>query len=104
MVEEKNFIRSAPLMLHSMEVHSQHFFAMTFARQLILSLQAGIFIAVGAALSVFTSVGDIARGPAALLQAFGFIVGFSMVIFSGAALFTEINFIIPMSLLSMRTR
>lgn len=66
--------------------------------QLLLAIFAGAFICVGAALSVVLSGGVEWSGPATLLTGMGFLAGFSMVIFSGSALFTEINVCLPLTL------
>ncbi len=70
-------------------------------QQLLLSFAGGCFIAIGAALSVVLSDGvSIHSGPQRILQAFGFLAGFVLVVLSGAALFTEYNVILPHYLLS----
>lgn len=70
----------------------------TFVQQTILSLLAGGFIALGALLSVVLSYEVESEGPRQFLLGVGFIGGFSTVIFSGAALFTEVNVGMPMYL------
>ena len=58
----------------------------------------------GAALSVFLSTGVEALGPQFLLTAFGFVGGFSMVIFSQSFLFTEVNVVIPVTYMTWAER
>lgn len=61
---------------------------------------AGSFVTFGALLSVFLSDGIAAAGPQTLMTAIGFVMGFAMVILTGAALYTEINVIVPLKYLS----
>ena len=68
--------------------------------QVLLSMMGGSFITFGALLSVFLSDGIAIAGPQTLMTAFGFVMGFSMVILTGAALYTEINVIVPVKYLS----
>lgn len=65
-------------------------------KQLVLAFLAGGFITFGATLSAFLSVGVTQRGVQTLLLAFGFAGGFSLVIISGVALYTEVNTILPL--------
>ena len=65
----------------------------------VMAAYAGALIAAGALLSVLFSAGVTAQGPRRLLEGFGFTAGFFFVILSEAALFTEINVVMPVTLL-----
>jgi len=74
-----------------MDAHSEVMLHLHPFRILVLAVLAGSFITFGALLSVVLSIGVESDGPARLLQSLGFTAGFSMVIISEAALFTEVN-------------
>ncbi|WP_226671154.1 formate/nitrite transporter family protein [Metabacillus litoralis] len=63
--------------------------------QFILSLQAGAFMAFGAAFSVLLSMGIDIKGLSHLMAGLGFATGYAMVFLSGAILFTEVNVLLP---------
>jgi Formate/nitrite transporter len=71
----------------------------SIAHQLVLSIYGGACIAFGAALSVFLSAGIPWGGVQRFFLGVGFVGGFSMVILSSSALFTEVNTIMPVMLL-----
>lgn len=77
--------------------HGVEYLAHPWYAQLPLSIFAGAFICVGAALSALLSVGVTFEGLRNLLTGLGFVAGFSMVIISNSALFTEINVILPLT-------
>lgn len=80
--------------------HAEDYLAATPGRQLALAFMAGSFICFGAMLSVVLTVGIGASGPAELVLGLGFTAGFALVILSGAALFTEVNVLLPSLFLS----
>ena len=82
--------------------HAEEFLAAGPGRQAILAFAAGSFIGFGAMLSVVLTVGIEASGLARLLLGLGFAAGFTLVILSGSALFTEINVLLPELFLSRR--
>ncbi|MFD2216755.1 MULTISPECIES: formate/nitrite transporter family protein [Metabacillus] len=63
--------------------------------QFILSLQAGAFMAFGAAFSILLSMGIDIKGVSHLMAGVGFATGYAMVFLSGAILFTEVNVLLP---------
>lgn len=71
-------------------------------RQAVLAFAAGSFISFGAMLSIVLTVGVDVPGIARLLLGLGFAAGFTLVILSGSALFTEINVLLPEFFLSRR--
>ena len=68
------------------------------------ALAAGSFIGFGAILSIVLTVGIDASGIARLLLGLGFAAGFTLVILSGSALFTEADVLLPEMFLSRRVR
>ncbi len=75
--------------------HAEEFLAATAWKQAALAFAGGAFIAFGAMLSVVLTVGIEQEGLARLLLGIGFAGGFTMVVLSGAALFTEVNVLLP---------
>lgn len=75
--------------------HAEDYLAAGPGKQAVLAFAAGSFIAFGAMLSVVLSLGVESEGLARLLLGLGFSAGFVLVILSGAALFTEINVLLP---------
>lgn len=65
----------------------------------VLAIYAGALIAAGALFSVLLSAGVETQGPRRLLEGLGFSAGFFFVILSRSALFTEINVVMPVTLL-----
>ena len=65
----------------------------------VMAAYAGALIAAGALFSVLLSAGVEMQGPRRLLEGLGFTAGFFFVILSQAALFTEINVVMPVTLL-----
>lgn len=65
----------------------------------ILATYAGALIGAGALFSVLLSAGVEMQGPRRLLEGLGFSAGFFFVILSRSALFTEINVVMPVTLL-----
>lgn len=65
----------------------------------VLAAYAGALIAAGALFSVLLSAGVETQGPRRLLEGLGFSAGFFFVILSQCVLFTEINVVMPMTLL-----
>lgn len=94
----KDYVRSGDATIGALLLHGAHFQEMPTFKVIVAGLMAGSLITFGAALSVFLSTGIEEAGIARLFTSFGFIVGFTAVIFSGAALFTEINVVVPMVL------
>lgn len=82
--------------------HAHGYLSAGPSRQAVLAFAAGSFIGFGAMLSVVLTVGIEASGLARLLLGLGFAAGFTLVILSGSALFTEINVLLPEFLLSRR--
>ncbi len=80
--------------------HAQEYLAARAGKQLALAFMAGSFIGFGAMLSVELTVGVTPEGLSKLLLGLGFTAGFSLVILSGAALFTEVNVLLPELFLS----
>lgn len=65
----------------------------------VMATYAGALIALGALFSVLLASGVETQGPRRLLEGLGFSAGFFFVIQAQAALFTEINVIMPVTLL-----
>lgn len=63
--------------------------------QFILSLQAGAFMAFGAAFSILLSMGIHSQGLFNFMAGLGFATGYAIVFISGAILFTEVNVLLP---------
>ncbi|MDH3226669.1 MAG: formate/nitrite transporter family protein, partial [Thermoleophilia bacterium] len=84
--------------------HAEEYLTAGARKQMALAFAAGAFIAFGAALSVFLTVGVAPEGVSRLLLGLGFSAGFVLVILSGAALFTEVNVLLPELFLSKRGR
>lgn len=82
--------------------HAQGFLAAGPSRQAVLAFAAGSFIGFGAMLSIVLTVGVEVSGFARLLLGLGFAAGFTLVILSGSALFTEANVLLPEMFLSRR--
>lgn len=82
--------------------HADAYLAAWPRRQAVLAFPAGSFIGFGAMLSVVLTVGIEAPGLARLLLGLGFAAGFTLVILSGSALFTEVNVLLPELFLSRR--
>jgi len=82
--------------------HAGEYLAAGPGKQLALAFMAGSFIAFGAMLSIAITVGVEPEGLFKLLLGVGFTAGFSLVILSGAALFTEVNVLLPELFLSRR--
>jgi formate/nitrite transporter FocA (FNT family) len=93
-----DYVRSGEATILEILEHGLHFEEMTLLQVIVAALMAGSLITFGAALSVLLSTGIEEKGIARLFAAFGFVVGFSSVNFSGAALFTEINVMVPLVL------
>ncbi|MBE0705369.1 MAG: formate/nitrite transporter family protein, partial [Afipia sp.] len=70
-----------------------------FTHVCVMAAYAGALIALGALFSVLLSAGVETQGPRRLLEGLGFSAGFFFVIQSQAALFTEINVVMPVTLL-----
>ncbi len=66
---------------------------------MVMGTYAGMLIAAGALFSVLLSAQVEAEGRRRLLEGLGFTAGFFFVILSRATLFTEINVVIPVTLL-----
>ena len=77
----------------------RHLLNAPVARLCVMALYAGMLIAVGALFSVLLSAGVETQGPRRLLEGLGFTAGFFFVILSKAELFTEINVVMPVTLL-----
>jgi len=75
--------------------HAQEYLAAGAGKQLALAFMAGSFIGFGAMLSIAITVGVTPEGLSKLMLGLGFTAGFSLVILSGAALFTEVNVLLP---------
>jgi hypothetical protein len=71
--------------------HAEEYLQLSMAQQFVLAVAAGMFITGGALLSVVLSTDIVQLGVQKLLLGFGFVAGFSLVILSGTALFTEIK-------------
>lgn len=63
--------------------------------KLLLSINAGAFMAFGATFSILLSIGIQTSSVEYLLAGFGFATGYVMVFLSGAILFTEVNVLLP---------
>ncbi|HWP62160.1 MAG TPA: formate/nitrite transporter family protein [Candidatus Binatia bacterium] len=88
--------------VHSFVEHAEEFLAAGPHRQAVLAFAAGSFIAFGAMLSIALSTGVGVPGVARLLLGLGFAAGFTLVVLSGSALFTEVNVLLPELFLSRR--
>jgi formate/nitrite transporter FocA (FNT family) len=66
---------------------------------LVLAMQAGGFVTVGALFSVLLAVGVGSPGAERLIEGLGFSAGFFFVILSDAVLFTEANVVLPATIL-----
>lgn len=77
---------------------------MSTSQVLILSMMAGGFITMGALFSVLLAQGIEMEGPKRLVQGFAFTAGFFSVILSSAILFTEVNVILPATLIHMHDK
>lgn len=66
---------------------------------LILGTMGGAFISAGALLSLLLGSGVASPGGRLLVEGFGFSAGFFFVVLSEAALFTEANVVMPVTLL-----
>ena len=75
-----------------------------FTHVLVMAAYAGALIALGALFSVLLASGVETQGPRRLLEGLGFSAGFFFVIQAQAALFTEINVIMPVTLLHYSKR
>ena len=69
--------------------------SLTAPKILVLGILGGAFITTGALFSVLLATGIHSPGVERLLEGLGFSSGFFFVIFSGAALFTEANVVLP---------
>lgn len=86
--------------VHQFLAHAEEFLTSSPLRGLALSFAGGAFITFGAALAVSLTVEVDSFGVSGLLLGLGLSVGYIMVMLSGAALFTEINVILPELFLS----
>lgn len=77
--------------IKDMDQHAEHMLLLHPVRLLVKALLAGSFITFGGFLSVTLSAGVLESGVGRLLQALGFTAGFSLVILTGTALYTEVN-------------
>jgi len=75
-----------------------------FVHLSLMSVYAGALIAAGALFSVLLSAGVTAEGPHRLLEGLGFSAGFFFVILSQAVLVTELNVVLPVTLLHFSKR
>ncbi|MCH7811396.1 MAG: formate/nitrite transporter family protein [Chloroflexi bacterium] len=75
--------------------HAEEFLSAEPVKQAALAFAAGSFITFGAMLSVVLTVGIEQEGFARLLLGLGFAAGFTLVVLSGVALFTEVNVLLP---------
>ena len=82
--------------------HAEDYLKASLGKQMALAFMAGAFITFGAMLSVVLTVGVKPLGIAELVLGLGFTAGFALVILSGAALFTEVNVLLPEIMLSRR--
>jgi formate transporter len=82
--------------------HAETFLAAGPRKQAVLAFAAGSFIGFGAMLSIALTVGIEPAGLSRLLLGLGFASGFTLVILSGSALFTEVNVLLPELFLSGR--
>jgi formate transporter len=80
--------------------HAEEYLLASPGKQWALAFMAGSFIGFGAMLSIVITVGVTPEGVSKLLLGVGFTAGFTMVILSGAALFTEVNVLLPELFLS----
>ncbi|MBM3262556.1 MAG: formate/nitrite transporter family protein [candidate division Zixibacteria bacterium] len=71
---------------------------------LLLALMAGGLITMGALFSVLLAQGIEAEGPKRLVQGLAFTAGFFSVILSSAILFTEVNVVLPATLLHLHDK
>jgi formate/nitrite transporter len=82
--------------------HAEDYLKASVGKQLALAFMAGAFITFGGMLSVALTVGVKPLGISELVLGAGFTAGFALVILSGAALFTEVNVLLPEIILSKR--
>ena len=103
-VGERGDVRRLPReVVLSFVEHAEGYLAAGPRRQAVLAFEAGSFIAFGAMLSIVLTVGVDVPGFARLLLGLGFAAGFTLVILSGSALFTEVNVLVPEFFLSRRS-
>lgn len=85
--------------LSALSMHSLSFLELSPSRQTLLAVCAGAFVAFGAILSVVLSDGLSERGAARFMTGVGFAGGFSLVVLTGSALYTEVNVSLSVALL-----
>jgi formate/nitrite transporter FocA (FNT family) len=85
--------------LHSIEHHGAELLSGSVLQQFLLAVSAGGLITFAAALSTALSAGFESWGAQKFMQGLAFAGGFTMVVLSGSALFTEINVVVPRFLL-----
>ncbi len=102
-VEGRGDIRRLPReVVLGFVTHAEEYLEAGSRKQAVLAFAAGSFIAFGAMLSVVLTIGITTPGLARLLLGIGFSAGFTLVILSGSALFTEVNVLLPEAFLSGR--
>ena len=102
-LERRGDIRRLPReVVLAFVAHAEEYLEAGPRKQAVLAFAAGSFIAFGAMLSVVLTIGVTTPGIARLLLGLGFSAGFTLVILSGSALFTEINVLLPEAFLSAR--
>ena len=82
----------------------RHLLDAPFVHLSLMAVYAGALIAAGALFSVLLSAGVTAEGPHRLLEGLGFTAGFFFVILSQAVLVTELNVVLPVTLLHFSKR
>lgn len=75
---------------------------MSVTQILVLAMMGGAFVTVGALFSVLLAVGVHSPGLQRLVEGLGFSAGFFFVILSNAVLFTEVNVVLPATILRCR--
>lgn len=85
--------------LHHIEHHGAELLAGSVLQQFLLAVSAGSFITFAAALASVLSSEITSWGGQKFMQGLAFAGGFTTVILSGSALFTEINVVVPRFLL-----
>eukprot|EP00761_Pharyngomonas_kirbyi_P003238 gb/GECH01003242.1/.p1 GENE.gb/GECH01003242.1/~~gb/GECH01003242.1/.p1 ORF type:complete len:443 (+),score=43.38 gb/GECH01003242.1/:1-1329(+) len=102
-VDVRQDIRRTDLeIISAFKEHVGKFLDMNILKQILLSIVAGMFITVGAMLSIVLSADIDQKGFEELLLGIGFAVGFALVIVSGSILFTEVNVLIPVRLIKLK--
>ena len=101
-ISKPEFDRSGAEVIEVLERHAKALVSLHSGQQFVLAALAGGFISIGALLIVALTAGINQPGLEIFFLRLGFAAGFGIVVFSGAALFTEVNVAIPIYLWRIR--